>query len=159
MCAAGHGELNASAQGRRGRDLLRRLQEPVLRRCLGGPRRGLAARTAQAIRQAKREVPGDPHGRPERRGHRRPPAAWLVGCRTHEVVNTAWIEDAIRVNSVHPNHSDAPFRELHHFARLFYDEMLQALAHGIEARLTQGTLRANVADLTVSLLDQPYRRE
>lgn len=37
----------------------------------------------------------------------------LAGYRAHEVVNSAWIEDAIKVNSVHPHHSDAPFRQLH----------------------------------------------
>jgi hypothetical protein len=82
----------------------------------------------------------------------------LAGCRAHEVVNSAWIEDAIRVNSVHPNHSDAPFRELHHYVLLFHDETLEVLAHGIEAQLTQGTMRAILTSLTGSLIDQPYRR-
>jgi hypothetical protein len=36
----------------------------------------------------------------------------LAGYRVHEVVNSAWIEEVIKVNSVHPNHSDAPFRQL-----------------------------------------------
>ncbi len=81
----------------------------------------------------------------------------LAAYRAHEVVNSAWIEDAIHVNSVHPNHSDEPIRQLHHYALLFHDEMIEALARGIEARLIQGTLRAIMADLTGSLLDQPYR--
>jgi hypothetical protein len=38
----------------------------------------------------------------------------LAGYGAHEVLNSAWIEEAIKVNSVHPNHSDAPFRQLHH---------------------------------------------
>ena len=82
----------------------------------------------------------------------------LAGYRAHEVINSAWMEDAIRVNSVHPNHSDAPFRELHHYVLLFHDEMLEALTHGIEARLTHGTMRAILTSLTGSLIDQPYRR-
>jgi hypothetical protein len=32
----------------------------------------------------------------------------LVHYRAHEVFNSAWIETAIRVNSAHPRHSDAP---------------------------------------------------
>jgi hypothetical protein len=81
----------------------------------------------------------------------------LAGYRAHEVVNSAWIEDAIRVNSVHPHHSDAPFRQLHHYVLLFHDEMLEALADGIDARLTGGTMREILTSLTGSLIDQPYR--
>ena len=81
----------------------------------------------------------------------------LAGYRAHEVVNSAWIEDAIKVNSVHPHHSDAPFRQLHHYALLFHDEMLEALARGIESRVVEGTMRAVLADLAGSLIDQPHR--
>lgn len=81
----------------------------------------------------------------------------LAGYRAHEVVNSAWIEDAIRVNSVHPHHSDAPFRQLHHVL-LFHDEMLEALADGIETRLTQGTMREILTTLTGGLIEQPHRR-
>jgi hypothetical protein len=82
----------------------------------------------------------------------------LDGYRAHEVVNSAWIEDAIRVNSVHPHHSDGPFRRLHHYVLLFHDEMLEALAGGIEARLTEGTMREILTSLTGSLIDLRYRR-
>jgi hypothetical protein len=34
------------------------------------------------------------------------------------VLNSAWTEDAIEVNSMHPHHSDASFRQLHHYALL-----------------------------------------
>jgi hypothetical protein len=81
----------------------------------------------------------------------------LAGYRAHEVVNSAWIEQAIKVNSVHPHHSDAPFRRLHHYVLLFHDEMLEALARGIESRLVEGTTRSVLADLTDSLIDQPHR--
>ena len=82
----------------------------------------------------------------------------LAGYRAHEVVNSAWIEDAIRVNSVHPHHSDAPFRQLHHYWLMFHNEMLEALADGIEARLNEGTMREILTSLTGSLIDLPYRR-
>jgi hypothetical protein len=58
----------------------------------------------------------------------------LAAYRAHEVVNSVWIEEAIKVNSVHLHHSDAPFRQLHHYALLFHDERLEALARGIESR-------------------------
>ena len=83
----------------------------------------------------------------------------LAGYRAHEVVNSAWIEDAIRVNSVHPRHSDAPFRRLRHYALLFHDEMLEALARGIESRLVTGTMGAVLEDLAGQLTGQPYRAE
>jgi hypothetical protein len=81
----------------------------------------------------------------------------LAGYRAHEVVNSTWIEEAIRVNSVHPHHSDAPFRQLHHYALLFHDEMLEALALGIESRLVTGTMGTILGDLADRLIEQPYR--
>jgi hypothetical protein len=83
----------------------------------------------------------------------------LAGYRAHEVLNSAWIEDAIKVNSVHPHHSDAPFRHLHHYALLFHDEMLEALAGGISSRLVMGTMRGILEELTGRLIEQPYRAE
>ena len=71
----------------------------------------------------------------------------LAGYGAHKVVNSAWIEEAIKVNSVHPHHSDAPFRQLHHYALLFHDEMLEALAWGIESRLVPGTVGMILEDL------------
>jgi hypothetical protein len=81
----------------------------------------------------------------------------LAGYRAHKVVNSAWIEEAIKVNSVHPHHSDAPFRQLHHYALLFHDEMLEALARGIESRLEPGTMGMILEDLAGRLTEQPYR--
>jgi hypothetical protein len=78
----------------------------------------------------------------------------LAGYGAHEVLNSAWIEDAIKVNSVHPNHSDAPFRQLHHYALLFHDEMIEALAQDIESRLVTGTMRAILQDLVGRLIEQ-----
>ena len=83
----------------------------------------------------------------------------LGGYRAHEVLNSAWIEERIKVNSVHPQHSEAPFRQLHHYALLFHDEMLEALADGIESRLVKGTMRTTLASLTDSLIEQPHRAE
>ena len=71
--------------------------------------------------------------------------------------NSRWIEEAIKVNSVHPHHSDAPFRRLHHYALLFHDEMLEALALDVESRLVNGTLREVMASLTGTLAGQPHR--
>jgi hypothetical protein len=83
----------------------------------------------------------------------------LAGYRAHEVLHSAWIEDAIKVNSVHPHHSDAPFRRLHHYALLFRDEMLEALARGISSLVVMGTMRGILEELTGRLVEQPYRAE
>jgi hypothetical protein len=82
----------------------------------------------------------------------------LAGYRAHEVRNSAWIEEAIKVNSVHPRHSDGPFRQLHHYALLFHDEMLEALARGIESRLVTGTLGAILEDVAGQLIQRPHHR-
>jgi hypothetical protein len=83
----------------------------------------------------------------------------LDGYRAHEVHNSTWIEDAIKVNSVHPNHSDVPFRQLHHYVLLFHDEMLEALARGISCRLVVGTMRGVLEELTASMIDPPSGTE
>jgi hypothetical protein len=83
----------------------------------------------------------------------------LAGYNAHEIMNSAWIDEAIRVNSVHPHHSDAAYRRLHHYALQFHDEMLEALASGIESRLVRGTARTILADLTDSLIELPYRSD
>ena len=82
---------------------------------------------------------------------------WLDGYQAHEVFNSRWIEEAIKVNSVHPRHCDAPFRRLHHYALLFHDEMLEALALDIESRLVNGTMREIMVRLTGTLAGQPHR--
>jgi hypothetical protein len=82
----------------------------------------------------------------------------LADYQAHEVFNSAWIEERIRVNSVHPQHSDAPFRQLHHYVLLFHDEMLEVLAaDGIESRLVKGTMREILGSVTGSIIEQPYR--
>ena len=81
----------------------------------------------------------------------------LDGYQAHEVLNSRWIEEAIKVNSVHPLHSDAPFRRLHHYALLFHDEMLEALALGAESRLVNGTMREIMVSLAGTLARQPHR--
>ena len=81
----------------------------------------------------------------------------LDGYQAHEVFNSRWMEEAIKVNSVHPRHSDAPFRRLHHYALLFHDEMLEALALDVESRLVNGTMREIMVSLTGTLAGQPHR--
>lgn len=76
----------------------------------------------------------------------------LQGYQAHEVMNSQWIERVIVVNSVHPQHSAALFGGLRHFVLLFHDEMLEALATGIEARLVKGTMRTILVDLTTGLI-------
>jgi hypothetical protein len=79
----------------------------------------------------------------------------LAAYQAHEVLNSRWIEHAITVNSVHPQHSAAPFRQLHHYLLLFHDEMAEALARGMQARLVHGTMRSILGDLVNSLIDRP----
>jgi len=65
----------------------------------------------------------------------------------YEVHNSSWIEEAIAVNSVHPHHSDAPFRALHHYVLVFQDEMVEALATSITVDERLGTMRSVLTNL------------
>jgi hypothetical protein len=71
----------------------------------------------------------------------------LSGYQAHEVRNSEWLESAVRVNSVHPNHSEAPFRQLQHYVLPFHDEMIEALGRGIRVTHVAGTIRGILTDL------------
>jgi len=97
-------------------------------------------------------------GRSRRRSNERAPALrqGLDGYRAYEVFNSRWIKVTITVNSVHPHHSDALFRRLHHYALLFHDEMLEVLTLGLESYLAEGAMREIMVSLTDALIEQPH---
>jgi len=79
----------------------------------------------------------------------------LSSYRVHEVHNSEWLESVIRVNAVHPHHSDEPFRRLHHYVLSFHDEMIEALGQNIQATRVVGTFRSVLFDLVSRIVDQP----
>jgi len=58
----------------------------------------------------------------------------LVPYEAHEVHNSAWLEEHIRVNSAHPAHRDASWRQQRHILLAFHDEMVEVLCREISAR-------------------------
>jgi hypothetical protein len=72
----------------------------------------------------------------------------LSAYRAHKVVNSPWLEEHIRVNSVHPHHSEARWRELTHFFLVFHDETFEALARTVRAEHRAGTLPGLLAEAT-----------
>lgn len=68
-----------------------------------------------------------------------------------EVFNSPWREQARRVNSVHPYHSDAEFDALRHFLLAFHDEMVETLCHAIRVRRVHRSMRAALIDLAAEL--------
>lgn len=102
------------------------------------------------------------------RSSSRPKGTWPLRAEsTHLISNgsrafavcLATEPDPHSVNSVHPQHSGAPFRQLHHYALLFHDEMPEALARGIESRLVTGTIGGILSDLAGSLIEWPHHAE
>lgn len=79
----------------------------------------------------------------------------LVGYQANEVHNSEWLKSAIRVNSVHPYHSDEPFRRLHHYVLPFHDEMVEALGESITATRVMGTMRAVLVELAERMTSSP----
>lgn len=75
----------------------------------------------------------------------------------HEVHNSAWLDEHIRINAVHPQHSDEAWRKQRHFLLAFHDEMVEALAHGIEARLARSSLRALMTESVNDMIAGPNR--
>lgn len=66
--------------------------------------------------------------------------------RAHKVMNSPWLEEQIRANSVHPYHSEARWRELTHYFLVFHDETFEALAQTVHAERRRGTLAGLLTD-------------
>lgn len=80
----------------------------------------------------------------------------LSGYQAHEVVNSRWLEHVIRVNSVHPHHSEEPFRQLHHYLLPFHDEMVEALGQSIQVSLVMGTIRSVLVDVAQRITSDEF---
>ena len=81
----------------------------------------------------------------------------LRGYHAHEVHNSAWLDEHIRMNSVHPNHSDDQWRLQRHYLLAFHDEMVEVLAHSIEAHVVRGSLRSLLVDSADALIGPTHR--
>mgnify|MGYP006870687900 FL=1 len=64
----------------------------------------------------------------------------LAPYEAHEVHRSAWIEDRIAQNSVHPHHREDGFRQLRHLVLAFHDEMVEALCREARAETVYGTI-------------------
>jgi hypothetical protein len=61
--------------------------------------------------------------------------------QAHIVRNSTWLDELIAINSAHDRHNEATWSRLNHYFVGFHDEMFEALATGVDARLVRGTLR------------------
>lgn len=85
------------------------------------------------------------------RGH----PLWDKGLRpyaAHEVINSSWIAEAERRNSVHPYHHGGWHKELTHYILCFHDETLECLAKGIQITTHVSSFRDLVRDVSVQVL-------
>jgi hypothetical protein len=64
----------------------------------------------------------------------------LDGYQAHIVHNSTWLDEHISINASHEHHTDASWRALTHYFLVFHDETFEALAHTVDASLTQGTM-------------------
>jgi hypothetical protein len=77
------------------------------------------------------------------------------GLRTyaaHQVVNSRWITEAERVNSVHPHHRSGWHDRLNHYVFCFHDETFECLAEGFTTERYVGSPRAVFSELVSRLL-------
>jgi hypothetical protein len=70
----------------------------------------------------------------------------------HEVHRSEWLEEHIRVNSVHRNHRDATWRRLHHYLLAFHDEMVECLAREVHVRTVRAPLTKLLDELAAELI-------
>jgi len=59
-----------------------------------------------------------------------------------EIVNSSWIRKLERMNSVHPYHQPAKFRELHHYALTFHDSTFECVCRELSITTTRGSIES-----------------
>jgi hypothetical protein len=64
----------------------------------------------------------------------------LDGYQAHVVRDSDWLDEQVRINSVHAQHAEGPWRALTHYFLVFHDETFEALARTATARLVRGTM-------------------
>ena len=72
----------------------------------------------------------------------------------HEIHNSEWLEEHIRVNSVHANHSEEVWRRQHHYLLAFHDEMVECLAEEIRGWTTQAPFETAFSELLREILQE-----
>ena len=75
--------------------------------------------------------------------------------RAHEVRNSAWLEEHIAVNAVHPSHDEARWRTLNHFVLTFHDETFEALCRGMSVKTVEGTLADLLSSAAMDVVSGP----
>jgi hypothetical protein len=80
---------------------------------------------------------------------------WGKGLRmyaAHEVHNSPWLEEQIRINAVHPSHSEEAWRRNHHYLLLFHDEMFECLAYSLCTQLRRTNWESAVGEVLASFV-------
>jgi len=77
----------------------------------------------------------------------------LTPYAAHQVVNSRWIADEERINSVHPYHHGGWHERLNHYVFCFHDETFECIAEGFTVERHTGSPRAGLADLIDRLWD------
>ncbi|WP_157777665.1 hypothetical protein [Nocardia terpenica] len=81
----------------------------------------------------------------------------LVAYAAHEVINSQWIAEAERRNSVHPRHVGGWHTRMKHYVLCFHDETLECLASGLRTRRMNCGYRDAIHAVTTSLFGRPSR--
>ena len=72
----------------------------------------------------------------------------------HEVYNSEWLQEHIRMNSVHPRHSDEVWRRNHHYLLAFHDEMVECLAEEVRSWVTDAPFATAFSKLVEGVLGE-----
>ncbi len=65
----------------------------------------------------------------------------LDGYSAQEVLNSRWLAELERINSVHPQYQPESWRNLHHYIFWFHDSTFECLAKGVYVERFEGTWR------------------
>jgi len=60
----------------------------------------------------------------------------------YEVLNSSWIRQLERMNSVHPHHNPSRFMRRHHYIFAFHDSTFECIADGLVMTQQKGSVRS-----------------
>ena len=73
-----------------------------------------------------------------------------------EVIDSSWLRQLEKMNSVHPYHNRERFMaNLHHFVFAFHDSTFECIAASFSVSIHRGSLTASVEHVLEFLADEP----
>ena len=72
----------------------------------------------------------------------------------HEIINSKWIIEQEKINSVHGNYNHLSWEAYKHFIFTFHDELFECIAEGYNIKIFKGRICSVFSEVTKKLFDR-----